>query len=123
MRSRLRRRNINISQWRVLTILRSEGETTVGRLSAYAAMKQPVISRILGEMEAGGLVARSSRAGDQRVVLVSLTAAGNRLFNSLRPLDNAHRAKVGAGFSAREIDTLRALLGRVERNFGIEPLG
>jgi DNA-binding MarR family transcriptional regulator len=137
MRSRLRRRDINISQWRVLTILRSEGAMTVGQLSVYAAMKQPVVSRILGEMEAAGFVARGGRselnrrlpvarggrAGDQRVVLVSLTAAGNRLFNSLRPLDNAHRRKVATGFSAREIDTLRALLGRIERNFGIEPLG
>lgn len=123
MRGRLRRRGINISQWRVLTILRSEGAMTVGQLSVYATMKQPVVSRILGEMEASGLVARGGRAGDQRVVLVSLTAAGNRLFNSLRPLDNAHRTRVATGLSAREIDTLRALLGRIERNFGIEPLG
>ena len=123
MRGRLRRRGINISQWRVLTFLRSEGAMTVGQLSVYAAMKQPVVSRILGEMEAAGLVARGGRAGDQRVVLVSLTTAGNRLFSSLRPLDNAHRTKVATGFSAREIDTLRSLLGRIERNFGIEPLG
>jgi DNA-binding MarR family transcriptional regulator len=65
------------------TIARSKS-LGVGELAETEGLNPTMCSRIVGKLEAGGLVRRASGAEDRREVRVEITAAGNRLHQKLR---------------------------------------
>ena len=60
------------------------GSETIGRLAEREGVAQPTLTRMVERLEAEGLVSRERRADDARVVVVSLTPAGQRELDELR---------------------------------------
>jgi DNA-binding MarR family transcriptional regulator len=61
-----------------LATIGREGPLTLGALAASEQVSPPTITRVVGKLEAAGLVRRRPDPDDHRVVRLELTARGNR---------------------------------------------
>jgi MarR family transcriptional regulator for hemolysin len=88
----------------------------VNELSVLAVTEQSTMSRALDGMEREGLIRRQHRAGDMRVREVHATEAGRDVFRRFWPEMHEAFARMFAGISDAEYETLIRLLTRVLRN-------
>ena len=75
------------------------------------------ITGITDQLEAEGLVERAEVEGDRRAYLVRLTSKGRQQFNAMAQAHEAWIVDAFASLSARDIQTLHALLGKVKDHF------
>lgn len=94
---------VTLPQFRALVILRAEGPVRVGRLSRRLAVNPSTFSRFLDRLEEDGWVARTTRPGNRREVLVALTDAGRELVDQV----SARRAE--------ELGTILHRMGATQR--------
>ena len=114
---------ISNQEWSVLSSLKSRGgRSTISELSACTTIKQPVISRIITEMQDNGLVQKSQNKNDLRITEVKLSGKGNKLFDSILPIANRHRENALTDIDEADIDHLRQTLKKIQQNLGIKPL-
>jgi len=66
------------AQWRTLILLRDHGPQRVGDLAMLSRVSQPGMTRLVHQMEAAGLVTRSTLPEDSRVTVVTATDRGLR---------------------------------------------
>ncbi len=109
----LRRRNIGVPVWRVLTSLSSNKGETVTGLAEVCLFQQPTMTKLLDRMVRDGLVTRSQDTRDRRVVRVALTAEGETLAKELTRAAHQHEATVLARFPELETTNLKAVLRSV----------
>ena len=64
------------AQWRTLTILRDHGALRIGELARLSRVTQPGMTRLIGQMDAAGLVVRTTDAADSRATVVGATPLG-----------------------------------------------
>jgi DNA-binding MarR family transcriptional regulator len=119
IQDRLRPAGITLSKWRLLSSLKSRGDSTISELAACTVMKHAVVSRILTEMERAGLIQRRQSARDQRMVTISLTRKGLSLFDEAHEIAVRHQDEALRGFDRSDIAALRRLLRRIQNNLGI----
>src|SRR6478609_3006301 len=60
------------------------GPETIGRLAEREGVAQPTLTRMVERLEGEGFVSRERSADDARIVVVSLTPAGQRELDELR---------------------------------------
>lgn len=113
---RLRSQGIKPSRWRVMSVLRSHGTLTIGKIAEHAMMEQPTVSRVITQLEADGLAARQISAEDSRATEVTLTQAGAEKLEAILLTAYRHQQDSLAGLSRAELDALRATLNRIEQN-------
>lgn len=107
----------------MLSSLKSRGgRSTISELAACTTIKQPVISRIITEMQENGLVQKSQNKKDLRITEVKLGGKGNKLFKSILPISARHKDVALAGIDEADLDQLRETLKRIQVNLGIKPL-
>jgi DNA-binding MarR family transcriptional regulator len=85
----LRPLNMTTQQFRVMQVLLARGVASVGEISRDAVIEQSVVSRVLDQLEQRGFAQRQKRAGNARVVEVSLTPVGEAVYNSITPYSMA----------------------------------
>lgn len=112
----LKEHGLSQPQYNVLRILR--GAPKEGLPSQMVGQRLvnrvPDVSRLLDRMEDAGLVARVRSTEDRRVVRATLTAEGRRRVNTLDdPVLELH-ASQASGLKASELETLEALLERLD---------
>ncbi|MGE0829757.1 MAG: MarR family winged helix-turn-helix transcriptional regulator [Hyphomonadaceae bacterium] len=105
---------LRIAEWRVLAVLAEFHAHTQAEIVAKTAMDKVTVSRAVHALTARDLVARSSNAADGRSQIVALTRAGQRLFEEIAPLAHEYESRLLEGFSGVEVETLKALLTRLE---------
>ena len=66
-------------QYLAMLVLWEHGDQTVRALSDRLGLESSTLTPLLKRLEAAGLVSRQRSSSDERVVRVSLTAAGQRL--------------------------------------------
>lgn len=120
MMTDLRPFGINLARWRILSILRSRNKSTIREITDITGYKQPIVSRTVTEMEHEGLLRRTKSSGDQRVVDIELTPAGDELFDELFPLVEAHRRKALKGLSGSDQKQLMKYLKLIRKNLHAE---
>ena len=107
---RLRRedRALGISAARLsaLSVVVFGGPLTLGALAAAEDVTPPTITRLVGALEAEGLVKRVPDPGDGRVVRVEATAKGRRVMERGRALRAATLAAQLAGLPEADLDAL-----------------
>ena len=121
LNQRLRARMpISVSRWRVLGVLRANGTLTINEIAECAAMEQPTVSRTVTRLVRDGLVLRRAAKQDSRYMEVSLTAAGQRVFDTVYPIAVEHQTNALCGFSKSELATLQAYLQRIQQNIALD---
>ncbi|KPA88115.1 homoprotocatechuate degradation operon regulator HpaR [Pseudomonas sp. RHF3.3-3] len=79
-RPSLNAHDLTEQQWRIIRILRQNGELESYQLAEKACILKPSMSGVLVRMERDGLVRRFKSSEDQRRMFVALTEAGQRRF-------------------------------------------
>ena len=80
----LRDRGLNITQFTLLRLIRTEKELSISTLGRYMAMDRTSITRALVPLERDGLI--DSRPGaDKRIRIVSVTSRGRKLIENAEP--------------------------------------
>jgi DNA-binding MarR family transcriptional regulator len=103
---------ITAPQYNVLRILRGHGGQGLPCLEIAGQMitRMPDITRLVDRLEQAGLVERARTSEDRRVVLVSITAAGQSLLAGLdAPVLELHKRTMGH-FTPEELSQLNHLL-------------
>lgn len=72
------------AQWRVLSLLEHAGPQRVGELASAARTTQPGMTRLIGNLERDGLVARSPVPEDSRAIAVDITPGGSAALQAWR---------------------------------------
>lgn len=103
------------SQLSILSTLEQGGPLHMGELARREAVAPPTITRIVGVLDEGGLVARTANPDDARSTFVELTGAGQALLDAVRSERTALLVERLAGLDDAEIETLAAALPLLER--------
>ncbi|WP_026145247.1 homoprotocatechuate degradation operon regulator HpaR [Pseudomonas asplenii] len=82
-RPSLNAHDLTEQQWRIIRILRQNGELESYQLAEKACILKPSMSGVLVRMERDGLVRRFKSNEDQRRMFVALTDAGQQRFDEM----------------------------------------
>lgn len=103
------------AQTTALASINRLGTPTLGQLAVVEQVQPPTMTRLVGSMEAAGLVARMDDARDGRVCRVRLTADGRRTLERIRTMKTAYLTRRFAALSPSEKARLSELTALMER--------
>ncbi|HTP83769.1 MAG TPA: MarR family transcriptional regulator [Alphaproteobacteria bacterium] len=117
----LKPHGVVVQEWRVLAALAAHGAQRLSDLAALTSIDLSTLSRLVGRMVRGGLVARGRvdpgrMGGDRREVRVRLTARGRQTTRGIIPMARHYEKVALAGFSSAEARTLKRQLIRLYSN-------
>lgn len=106
---------ITASQLSALSSVDRLGPLSLGALAAVERVRPPTLTRIVGHLEAAGLVVRRPAPGDRRSTEVEVSPAGRELLDRSRTRKDAYLAERLATLDPAEVDVLRRAAGVLER--------
>ncbi|MBB4663043.1 MarR family winged helix-turn-helix transcriptional regulator [Conexibacter arvalis] len=104
---------LSLTQALLLSGLLDEPELTVGALAERAEVSKPTATRMLDGLERDGYVTRRPCARDRRVVLIALTAEGERALQARWRAFCDHLERASRRLSAEERAAATPLLLRL----------
>lgn len=107
--------DISIPEWRVLAWLSQCEELTAKEICQRASMDKATVSRAVQRLEERDLLRRTPSPTDQRVLILSLTEAGDTLLAELLPKAHDWEARLLATLTAEEYRDFLNLLSKLER--------
>jgi homoprotocatechuate degradation regulator HpaR len=113
-RPSLRDHGLTEQQWRILRALASVDTIEVTELARVAFLLGPSLSRILRDLEARHLIERRVAKADQRRGLVSISAKGVKLIETVAPSSEAIYAAITRRYGARRLRKLQDMLHELE---------
>jgi len=112
----LRGCDVSVPAWRVLSALSHKDGQTVGQIATLTVLDRSGLGRLLEQMEADGLVERTSSPPDRRAVSIRLTSSGRDRFAAALPLVEAHYRRLLHGVAPHDFKALIRLLRRIKAN-------
>ncbi|MFQ5562961.1 MAG: MarR family winged helix-turn-helix transcriptional regulator [Parvularculaceae bacterium] len=106
--------DVAIPEWRVLATLSQADALAARDVVAMTPMDKMAVSRAVANLEAKGYVRRRADPGDGRVVMVSLTDAGRRLFQRIAAMALDYEARLLSALTKEERAAFDALLSKLE---------
>ena len=110
--------NGSVPTWLILSRLMGEKWRAQLDLARAIGIEGPTLTHHLDALEESGLVVRTRDPGDRRAVRVELTEAGREKHGELAQAVIAFNRRLRSGLDETEIQELRALLAKLERNVG-----
>ena len=107
---------MDIPRWRALMILREQNPSSVSEIAERAVIQLSTVTRVVQRLQKQGLVTLASRKTDGRKTDVTLTPKGHAAVERVRDCASRIYRLAFHDFSAREIETLNALLKRAFAN-------
>ncbi|MBK5012681.1 homoprotocatechuate degradation operon regulator HpaR [Pseudomonas sp. S60] len=114
-RPALNAHDLTEQQWRVIRILRQQGELESHQLADLACILKPSMSGVLKRLERDGIVSRRKSSEDQRRVFISLTVKGQQAFMSMSEEMNRNYEKILRQFGADKLHALMQLLDEMKK--------
>ncbi|MFP3368275.1 MULTISPECIES: homoprotocatechuate degradation operon regulator HpaR [unclassified Pseudomonas] len=114
-RPALNAHDLTEQQWRVIRILRQQGELESHQLAELACILKPSMSGVLKRLERDGIVARRKSPEDQRRVFISLTEAGQQAFLAMSEEMTHNYDKILAQFGEDKLQQLMQLLDEMKK--------
>ena len=102
-RPMLRQFGLTDQQWRVIRVLATNKQIEAFELSQQSMILPPSLTRILKNLEEKGFVKRSTDIGDQRKVLVSLSARGQKKYQQVVPASEKVYRSIERKLGKREL--------------------
>jgi homoprotocatechuate degradation regulator HpaR len=120
-RSVLTKYGLTEPQWRVIWTVQSLGEVEMSELSRVTALLFPSLSRIVGDLDQRGYVARRSDPRDMRRMLVSLSERGKALHEWVTPECRAVYRSIRDAMGTEKLSQLQNLLVELDEKLsGVE---
>lgn len=102
-------------QWRVIRILRQQGELESHQLAELACILKPSMSGVLKRLERDGIVARRKSSEDQRRVFINLTVKGQQVFLAMSEEMGCNYDKILSQFGEEKLQQLTRLLEEMKK--------
>jgi len=109
----IRDAGLTVPRWQVLSILAAFDGSRVGQIAELSGSEQPVVSRVIDQMERDGLVERRRGAEDSRAVRVWLTDEARRLLKQLNPAAQQYIARLLADVEGEDVQRAMQVLKRI----------
>lgn len=114
-RPSLNQHELTEQQWRIIRILRQQGEMEIYQLAQQACILKPSMTGVLARMERDGLVRRWKSELDQRRVLVCLSEQGQQCFVQMsEDMENNYR-RILEQFGEDKLQQLLELLNELKQ--------
>lgn len=113
IRTMLADAGVTEQQWRVLRILQEHGTLDASDIADHACLLMPSLTRILGLLEAKGLLSRVRDDEDRRRTLITITDAGTAMIAQNMPEANRIYAELEAAFGTDRLEQLLDLLAEL----------
>ena len=117
-RPMLRQFGLTDQQWRVIRVLATNKQIEAFELSQQSMILPPSLTRILKNLEEKGFVKRSTDIGDQRKVLISLSARGQKKYQQVVPASEKIYRSIERKLGKRDLTELLNQL--INRNNSLE---
>jgi len=114
----LNEHDLTEQQWRVIRILRRQGELESHQLAQLACILKPSMTGVLARLERDGIVRRRKSAEDQRRVFVALTELGQQRFVDMSGGMESNYLRIQEQFGEEQLEQLMTLLEKLK---GIKP--
>lgn len=109
-----RRFNLGMSEWRAMMAIGTSSHRIVREVAEMADLDYAAASKSLKVLAGRGLVQIEQTQRRGRAAIASLTPAGLEVYRQLRVSARRRHARLLAGFTAQETQTLWSLLRRIE---------
>jgi DNA-binding MarR family transcriptional regulator len=109
----LQTRHTSVAEWVVMCRIKEQPGAAPGELAEALDLTRGAVSKIIDKLEAKNWTARSTKPGDSRVQLLSLTRQGSRVLPQLAKIADQNDRQFFDGLEADERATLRRLLGKL----------
>nr|WP_297403513.1 MarR family winged helix-turn-helix transcriptional regulator [uncultured Marinobacter sp.] len=106
---------LNVAQWRVLAWLSHGDNLTAKAICVHTNMDKVRVSRAIQSLEERKLLVRSPSPGDQRLQVLNLSDAGQKLLAKLIPQAQAWEAELVGVLTSGEHRDLFNIMGKLER--------
>ena len=101
-----RANRLSLGEWRVMIVLASHPGSAAQEVALHTGLDKMSVSRAIAGLAREGRIVRRSDPGDRRRLLLTLSAAGERLYKS-----------VGVSGKARESDLFSVIDGAEQARF------
>jgi len=101
--------------WCVLLAVGNEALVHPSKIAEFVGIDRTATSRALRQMEADGMIARTTGSDDKRMTAVRLTLKGESLLEKGTPLAKSNNAILDQRLDANERLELRRLLKKVQQ--------
>lgn len=108
---------ITIAQGAILALLKQDNGKTMSELSQTLSIDNSTITGLVDRLERAGFVNRNSSPHDRRVSRIIITPEGVAEVNKSVGLFRRVNEEVKAGFSTREVETFKSVLGSFFEKF------
>ncbi|TCK75786.1 DNA-binding MarR family transcriptional regulator [Acidipila rosea] len=109
----LQAKRTSVAEWVLLRQLYDRRQATPGELADALTMTRGAVSKILDKVEAKSWIRRRVKPEDNRVQLLSLTAAGRRIVPELAKIADRNDDQFFACLDSDERQSLGRLLGKL----------
>ena len=106
----LKRIDMDIPRYRVLFILKENGESSISEISLHAIAKLPTVTKIVYRMKDDGLVDTGQCSNDGRVTQVSITEKGRKTVESIQQATSELFSRSYKGMTELQIQKLNKAL-------------
>jgi DNA-binding MarR family transcriptional regulator len=117
----LRRHGLDYPRLKVLGVLQEHSGCSMQELAELAAVDRTSLNHTVWLLVEEGLVDRKARPSDRRSIVLSLTAAGRKMFKRISPMILHLNERTMTGFSAKETAAFLEQLRRMADNLRDKP--
>lgn len=110
LNSKLKELGIQVEAWRILEVLSSEANYTMGELADVVLMNPPTLTKLVDRMVADGLVHRQIAQIDHRRVQLALTNLGRNQVEKLRKFASAQNDELLQKLGPEKLKFLKEVL-------------
>ncbi len=108
--------DVTREQWKVLVYIQREPGIAQRDLEVRVHKNQPALTKILGRLEAKGLISRTMDTTDRRIRYIALTPHGEVMTDRLSELARLNLKQALCGISQSELDQCLDALKKVYAN-------
>jgi len=108
--------NLDVRALRVLRLVCAEPDSTPKEVSQRTLIEKTLLSKVLAELEARGLVSRNTHPVDRRSVMLRATAHGLEVARASEVLGSALEVDLAKALTASERKTLERLLDKLSND-------
>lgn len=106
---------LSTPEWRVLAHLANSGPVSIRDINTRINLEKPTVSRAAKRLQEQGLLRSIGHSGDQRLIALELTEAGQALMERLTPIAKAFHEELLRDLE-EDLPTLLAVLERLEQH-------
>ncbi len=114
--------NISVAEWRVIAHLAQRKRVSVKDIHNCVNLEKPRVSRAATRLESAEIVQKTINIADRRLVELSLTRKGRRLYEQLVPKANALEDELYSTITNEEREVFNRVLEKLHMHLDQDPL-